>query len=40
VAGSRSIIAFVENVGVFGSMEGVAVREAKEKVVAVNMGNA
>jgi hypothetical protein len=35
VAGKGSVIAFVENMGVFGWIEGIAVQEAKQKVVAV-----
>jgi hypothetical protein len=34
-AGAGAVVAFVENVGVFSSMESSAIREAQEKVVAV-----
>jgi hypothetical protein len=30
-----AVVAFIENMGVFSSVEGSAIREAQEKVVAV-----
>jgi hypothetical protein len=34
-AGAGAIVAFIENVGVFGLVEGSAIRAAQEKAVAV-----